>query len=268
MLKGLAELHREQGHDGPAVSVDTAVHNASRITKVPGTTARKGHATDDRPHRRSRLVDVPDPVEVVPAERLREVAALAGGTTAANGRAAPKPGTNRMLSRLDVARWLSDRGVAFTLKNGGDAHGRDVYRLAECPFDPDHRSPDAAVFQSPDGKLGAKCLHESCSGRGWQEFKAAIGEPDPDHYDPPLGRRKRARKSDRTSKAGAEPTQTDRGGVRGAGGKLGLDDLDAMQEARRFLEERCTAAETDPENGDVRHHRRLRSHRGGWHSTP
>src|SRR5262249_26311087 len=26
----------------------------------------------------------------------------------------------------------------------------------------------------------------SCAGRGWQEFKQAIGAPDPEHYDPPL----------------------------------------------------------------------------------
>lgn len=33
------------------VAVDTVVYNASRITKVPGTIARKGKNTVDRPHR-------------------------------------------------------------------------------------------------------------------------------------------------------------------------------------------------------------------------
>jgi hypothetical protein len=33
------------------VAIDTVVYNASRITKVPGTIARKGPNTTQRPHR-------------------------------------------------------------------------------------------------------------------------------------------------------------------------------------------------------------------------
>jgi hypothetical protein len=51
VLKGLA---RE--FDTRAIKVDTAVHNASRITKVPGTIARKGEATVDRPFRRAMFL--------------------------------------------------------------------------------------------------------------------------------------------------------------------------------------------------------------------
>jgi hypothetical protein len=36
-----------------AIEVDTSVSNASRITKVPGTIAFKGKATDDRPYRKA-----------------------------------------------------------------------------------------------------------------------------------------------------------------------------------------------------------------------
>ena len=35
------------------------------------------------------------------------------------------------------------------------------------------------------GKLSATCMHNSCNGRGWKEFRDAIGKPDADHYDPP-----------------------------------------------------------------------------------
>ena len=31
----------------------------------------------------------------------------------------------------------------------------------------------------------AACMHNSCTGKGWQEFKQAIGKPDGNHYDPP-----------------------------------------------------------------------------------
>jgi hypothetical protein len=45
-LRGLAEKF-----DNSIVAVDTVVYNASRITKVPGTIARKGENTTERPHR-------------------------------------------------------------------------------------------------------------------------------------------------------------------------------------------------------------------------
>jgi hypothetical protein len=39
--------------------VDTTVHNPARIVKVPGTWARKGDSTPDRPHRRGSILEVP-----------------------------------------------------------------------------------------------------------------------------------------------------------------------------------------------------------------
>ncbi|MDA0284890.1 MAG: hypothetical protein O3B86_16205 [Planctomycetota bacterium] len=50
----------------PTVTVDTAVFNASRITKLYGTVARKGHGIEGRPQRRSELVYVPDYLEPQP----------------------------------------------------------------------------------------------------------------------------------------------------------------------------------------------------------
>jgi hypothetical protein len=84
--------------------------------------------------------------------------------------------------RLDVPRWLSARGVSFRQKDTKDTRGRTVYVLERCPLNADH--PDAAVMQADDGKLSARCF--SCAGKGWQDFKQAIGTPDPEHYDPPL----------------------------------------------------------------------------------
>ena len=41
--------------DNSLVGVDTSVYNASRITKVPGTIARKGVETHDRPYRMAEV---------------------------------------------------------------------------------------------------------------------------------------------------------------------------------------------------------------------
>lgn len=42
--------------DTPTVKIDTAVYNAGRITKVPGTFARKGQESPDRPYRMARVL--------------------------------------------------------------------------------------------------------------------------------------------------------------------------------------------------------------------
>jgi hypothetical protein len=51
-------LHERFGT--PAVEIDQKTFNAARIWKLPGTQARKGPSTVDRPHRYARLLDLPD----------------------------------------------------------------------------------------------------------------------------------------------------------------------------------------------------------------
>jgi hypothetical protein len=53
-------LHRlARRHNTKAATVDTTVYNASQLVKVPGSFARKGSSTDERPHRQSRILDLP-----------------------------------------------------------------------------------------------------------------------------------------------------------------------------------------------------------------
>lgn len=54
VVKGLALLH-----DSDCAKLDTSVFNPSRITKLPGTWARKGDSTKERPHRLARILEVP-----------------------------------------------------------------------------------------------------------------------------------------------------------------------------------------------------------------
>ena len=169
--------------DGAAVKVDRKVFNPARIWKLYGTVARKGHDMPDRPHRLARLVEVPEPVEAVPVELLQALA----GTVAKPEPSRPSTTGNGFTSRLDVARWLAARGVTFKTKDRPDSRGRAVYLLGQCPFDSGHGGHgETAIYQALDGQLGADCKHNSCPGRDWQEFKAAIGPPEPEHYDPPL----------------------------------------------------------------------------------
>lgn len=56
------------------VKVDTAVKDRARKVKIPGTMARKGKATDERPHRRSRVIASPLYLEACPRELIEAVA--------------------------------------------------------------------------------------------------------------------------------------------------------------------------------------------------
>lgn len=74
-LKALGEKHNT-----PGATIDRAVHDAKRITKLFGTWARKARHSTDRPHRMARLVSVPDSIEVVAPELIE---AISGHPTAA-----------------------------------------------------------------------------------------------------------------------------------------------------------------------------------------
>lgn len=192
--------------DTDKVKIDRKVFNPSRINKLYGTWARKGENLADRPHRLARVLDVagldpsadqlPDDLQVVPVELLNDLAGekqqhqkkeqkTAGAAAGGNN------GDGHYAARLMVDRWLSDRDVAFRVKDKPDGKGRTVYVLKDCPFDSSHGDPDSCIMQESGGKLSAQCFHNSCSGRGWQEFKEAIGKPDGHHYDPPMEGRKR-----------------------------------------------------------------------------
>ena len=86
-----------------AVTVDTANHNAARIWKLYGTMSRKGDSTPARPHRRARLLAVPDEVSVVPGERLRHLAGLLPRE---------EPPQRKNGPGIDLAAWLLDHGIA------------------------------------------------------------------------------------------------------------------------------------------------------------
>ena len=169
--------------------IDLTMFNASRIIRLMGTTNRKGDSLPDRPHRLSTLDYVPEYLNdgwanPIPLERLEAVAVLAKESSTSK----PTSGKNGLSHsgsfnhKLLVAPWLDAHGWKF-----GDeqrcADGRSKWKIL-CPFNPDH-GMDAAILQSPDGKLAFHCLHNSCAGNGWQEAKLAIGPPAGDHYDPP-----------------------------------------------------------------------------------
>ena len=73
VLEGLAFVF-----DDECVKIDTGVYNPARITRLYGTTNRKGDDVPhlDMPHREARLLSAPEHLEPVPHELLTMVASL------------------------------------------------------------------------------------------------------------------------------------------------------------------------------------------------
>jgi hypothetical protein len=161
--------HLAARFDTDAVSIDTSVANASRIVALIGTLKVKGDPTPDRPHRRSALVRVPAELPPVPPALLAELAAPAApqadrGSTVVAGERMPAGW---------VAALLDAAGVAYRAGSRGQ---QTWYRLERCPFHPDDdRGGDCGVGEDADGKGMGHCFHSRGAGRGWQDFKAALG---------------------------------------------------------------------------------------------
>jgi len=153
------------------VEIDTSVFNASRITKLYGTFTQKGANTEERPHRQSRLLDIP--VSIMPAstQQLKKIADLI-----------PKqePTVKNYSIDFNVEDFISKHGIRVA-KKGATSDGGVKYTLEECVFDPNHRAPDAAIFVSRSGALGYHCFHNSCIGQRWQDVRLKY---EPDAYDP------------------------------------------------------------------------------------
>ena len=148
-----------------AVTVDTANHNAARIWKLYGTLSRKGDNTPERPHRRARLLAVPDDVRMVPREYLQHLAGLLPREEPSRSK---KPNGNG--PGIDLASWLLDHGLA--VRSTRPYQGGTLYVLDECPFSPAHRD-GAFAIQFANGAVFAGCHHQSCGGgtQRWPELR-------------------------------------------------------------------------------------------------
>jgi replicative DNA helicase len=162
--------------DGEKVKMDVVNCNAARIWRLYGTTNRKGEDMPDRPHRRSRLLDVPADLQVVPADLLARLAEQAPKARTAVRPVAAKAGPRPAgLAPFDMEEYLDLHGVE--VRQVKDRLDGRCWVLEECPFNPDHRAPDAGVMVR-DGKPCFHCFHDSCRDHGWADFRARL-EADP-----------------------------------------------------------------------------------------
>jgi hypothetical protein len=127
--QALKALNHKFGNDG--VHVDPTVCNASRITKLYGTLARKGDSLEDRPHRRSYLEEIPDPIVPVTLEQLRWLASLAPKEKTDSYVAKPQAGTANIGKEKYAKKVLESCCEKIRQSTPGDQHHirRDMARL-------------------------------------------------------------------------------------------------------------------------------------------
>ena len=185
LIKDIYEI-LDQYFTDDKVKIDSAVGDANRIMRLPGTWGRKGRDSDERPHRICRILSVPDEIKITPENQLRgfiEKHKLADDN-------------NRRYSRsydgdaFDLRSFISKHGirVAYEAPFG---KGGTKFVLEECPFDGGHKAPDAALFLLPSGAVDFKCLHDSCSRYEWKDFRL-LYEPEAYTYQSyqPQGQRR------------------------------------------------------------------------------
>lgn len=155
---------------GAHFDTDTAIYNPSRIWKLYGTVTRKGDHTEERPHRCAQIW-LSDEIQRIAFDDLEE------RLNSYLPEPEPPPKTQRKQREpqrnkdITLEEWLTEHNVKHlppkTLSNGSIRYQMD------CPFNPDHKAPDAAVIDTGRG-WAFKCLHKSCEHQDWKAFKAKV----------------------------------------------------------------------------------------------
>lgn len=171
LVKGIYQVLYDRFTD-ERVKIDSAVGDANRIMRLPGTWGRKGRDNDERPHRLARVLTIPDSLTPADAQflvnfekRYRVVK--------------DTPSYNHQYGgeKFDLRSFIHTHGLR--VRNESHFDGGTKFVLEECPFDPSHKAPDSAIFLSANGAIGFKCFHESCSHHNWHELRQML---DPEAY--------------------------------------------------------------------------------------
>lgn len=148
-------------------SVDTSVFNAARISKIMGTKSNKGADVAEAPRRESRFIQVPDDIQKTDISVIQKVAAMLPE------KEKPSKWNGWRTDNFDIDQFIAQYGIK--VKSVTSFKDGRRYVLEECPFNPDHKAPDSAIFVMSSGAIGFRCLHNSCSHYTWRDVRL--------HYD-------------------------------------------------------------------------------------
>jgi phage/plasmid-associated DNA primase len=156
------------------IHVDVTSQNPARIWKLYGTMARKGDSTADRPHRLSRLLEVPTVLETVTKEQLEALEAMLP-------RQEDAPKNQAAGKGFDPVQYCQEHNLR--VHHTKPYAGGTLAALEECVFDSSHKL-SACIIGWPNGTRAYRCLHHSCLDKRWADAKAII-EPCIGNKAPP-----------------------------------------------------------------------------------
>ena len=160
------------------VEVDTTVFNPARICKLWGTIAQKGATTPERPHRKAYIEpSVPFSIDVNDFTLLQALVSEFEEKKPSAPTQNPIP--KEKTEKFDLQQFIFDHNIPVKSIDQ-TPNGTVKYILEHCLFDESHKGKDAAIFQKPDGTLGYKCFHNSCSDKHWKDVRLLF---EPDAYD-------------------------------------------------------------------------------------
>ena len=165
------------------IKVDETLFNAARILKLYGTVARKGSDIPERPHRATCVLEIDEPLEVIPQEELEKLVGELG-PGGFNG----KPNTETSSTANSTSTdgegngWLNNFIALHNIAvRAIDAYnGGWRYLLEHCPWEATHSSngtSDVAIIVSAKSAYSYKCQHKHCVDKHWADFRRYY-EPD------------------------------------------------------------------------------------------
>lgn len=154
------------------IHVDQVNFNESRVCKLYGTLAQKGLSTEERPHRMSRIIKVPETIIPVGSNYIKKICRIVKPEENK-----PSRYNNYSPSNFDIEEWMNKYGLHYTAYSYGSG---TKYCLDHCPFDEGHTKKDAAIFKRSNGAIAFKCLHNSCADKTWKDVRMLY---EPDAYD-------------------------------------------------------------------------------------
>lgn len=159
-----------------SVKIDTVLHDANRILRLSGTYGRKGRSTNERPHRLSKILSAPKDYVRMKREQIDSFnTKYAIKVEQAQRRQFNGIPNEQFNLRSFIAKYGIKVSKEIPISGGGTK-----YVLEECPFDAQHKAPDSALFEMPNGSIAFKCFHNSCSQHDWRAFRLHF---DPHAYD-------------------------------------------------------------------------------------
>lgn len=158
------------------VKIDRALIDSNRILRLPGSVGCKGRDSIERPHRLAKVLSTPK--EIVRMKR-EQIDAFNTKYAIKVEQTQRRQFNGTPYEQFNLREFIAKYGIKIA-KEIPISGGGTKYILEECPFDSQHKAPDSALFEMPNGSVAFKCFHNSCSQYDWRAFRLHF---EPHAYD-------------------------------------------------------------------------------------